>query len=147
MNPTLSPLDRARQFNAALENFYLQLALELVDIQANQSWKGEYDSFEEFYQKDLGREKTTISRLLKAGNWLKDNGLALPDGQLSYKKLGYAISHVKGAPEHVLAAAQTLSYAEMLDEKAESEFGPDHEHAPEGAQRWAKCKCGKHIKV
>lgn len=146
MNPTLSPLDRARQYNAALENFYLQLALELVDIQANQLWKGEYESFEDFYTRDLGREKSTVSRLLKAGNWLKDNNLELPEGNVSYKKLGYAINHIKGEPEHVLAAAQTLSYSEMLDEKAEDEFGPDHEHTA-GAERWGKCACGKYVRA
>lgn len=148
MHPTVSPLDRAREFNSALENYYLQLALELVDIRDNESWKGEFDSFEDFYVKDLGREKSTVSRLLKAGAWLKESNAPLPAGNVSYKKLCAAIAYFPDKdPSYVISAAKTLSYSQMMDEKAEGAYGEEHEHKPKDAQRWGKCECGKYVRA
>lgn len=140
-------LNQARIYNNALEQNYLALAVTLAEIDATESWKEEYDSFADFYTKDLCREASTVSRLLTAGKWLKDNG-GLPAGNVSYKKLTAAIKAFPDKePEYIISAAQTLTYQEIAEEKTEQKFGTDHQHKIVGEKRWGACECGKHVLV
>ncbi len=103
-------LDHAASLNATLEQSYLGLALVLVEIESTEAWKeAGRDSFAEYYREDLGREKSTVSRLLTCGKWLKEHSVAqLPT--VSYRKLAGAISqNPEATPEKVLAIAQTWS--------------------------------------
>ena len=118
-------LDTAFRLNSQLENSYLALACVLSDIQEQfsetETWKdNEYNDFVDFYTRGLGREKSTVSRLLTAGRWLRENGYAdkLPSGQLSYKRLVQSIKENPGkTPTQIIGYAQVWSDKDFSDEK------------------------------
>lgn len=146
MKPT-TLLDTARSLNSAIEQNYLGLALLLVEIERDELYKDAgYDTFVDFYSQDLKREKSTVSRLLKAGHWLKDNyGAQLPSGQFSYKRLVASINTFPDQkPEYILAAAQTLTNDDFKAHKKDNCEG----HDLDMTRRSAPCKnCSCWIKV
>ena len=98
-------IDQAYDFNNALEHNYLALAVILAEIEEKEAWKGEYTDFVDFYKRGLGREKSTVSRLLTAGKWLRENGYGdkLP-GATPYKRLVQSIKRNPDKdPEYILA--------------------------------------------
>lgn len=101
-------LDQARELNSNLENSYLALAIVLTEIEANETYKeAGYETFTDFYQRDLGREKSTVSRLLTCGRWMKEQNVGLPAGNISYKRLASAIKQSPDKkPEEVFALAE-----------------------------------------
>lgn len=147
MKPTLSLLDQAAELNKSLENSYIGLAIVLVDIQEQELFKeAGYEDFASYYKNGLGREKSTVSRLLTVGKWLKENGLL--GATVPYARLALAIKTYPDKPANfVLSAAKTLSSAELYAEKTEANFGADHEHTPKDEKRYAKCGCGIFFQV
>lgn len=146
--PTLTSLEKARELNQAVENNYLALAEVLVEIEESKAYTAlGYDNFPSYYKLELGREKSTISRLLNVGRWLKQNALALPEAT-SYKKLDEAIKAFPDKePDYILAAAKENTIDELRDERTEREVGV-HEHDIEGQPHYAECKvCGRYIKA
>ncbi len=101
-------LDHAASLNATLEQSYLGLALVLLEIKTTEAYKeAGYDDFPSYYRGDLGRERSTVSRLLQVGEWLKEkNGGMLPSGNIGYRRLHAAIKqNPEAAPEKILAIA------------------------------------------
>jgi len=145
-----SLIEECRSLNAAIEQNYLLLALSLVEIEEQELFKGAgYDTFQDFWSQDLGREKSTVSRLLAAGRWIKENGMQgkLP-GATSYKKLVLAI---KAFPtkdsDYVLSVAKTWSFSDFKESHVEEVCGTEGEHVL-GDMRFTPCKkCGKFIRV
>jgi hypothetical protein len=140
-------LKKAATLNEAIEVSYVQLAIVLVEIEEKELWKGEYDSFWDFYTNKLGRRKSTISQLLTVGRWIINNGLLKETRGQSYRKLYASITaHKEREPQYILAAAQTNSLSELEAEHKEKKFGV-HEHEA-GAERYATCKkCGKMFRI
>lgn len=122
-------LDKADALNKTLENSYLALALVLVEVEETAAYKeAGYDDFAGYYKEALGREKSTVSRLLAVGHWLKENELGLPTGNHSYKRLGQAIKAFPNeTPEKILAIAETWTPDDFKEEKKED--GHAHEYA------------------
>lgn len=72
MTPELSLIEQAEQLNKNLEQSYIALGIVLVDISEQDLWQGAgYESFADFYKNHLGREKSTVSRLLDCGRFFK----------------------------------------------------------------------------
>ena len=113
-------LDNATTLNQQLEKSYLGLALVLVAIEETGAYKeAGYEDFATYYREDLGREKSTVSRLLHVGRWLRDNKLAVPT--VSYRKLSDSIKRFPNEkPEYVLAVAQSWSASDFMSDKRES---------------------------
>lgn len=125
-----SLLDRALTLNRMLEKSYIELAVTLVEIVETEAYKeGGYEDFTSYYRDELCREKTTVSRLLTVGRWLKDTKLS-GDGA-SYAKLDAAIKAFpdKG-PDYILAAAKTNTLQELQQENRERVNGVCSEHEP-----------------
>lgn len=120
-------LDKVEELNRTLENSYMGLALLLVQVEETSAFReAGYDTFPDYYREELGREKSTVSRLLQVGRWLRDNSLVAP-GNLSYKKLEAAIrAYPHKEPKYVLAAAKTLTLSDFKEEKKED--GHTHEY-------------------
>lgn len=133
----MNPLETARELNASLEQNYLSLAVVLADIEEKELWKGEYESFADFYVRDLQREKSTVSRLLQCGRWLKENDMRLPANNVSYKRLASAIKQFpeKNA-EYVLAVASTWKEEDFRADKKED--GHTHEYEQFCKHCWKK---------
>ena len=135
-------LDKAETLNKALDTSYLGLSLVLVDIVETEAFKeAGYDDFPSYYREHLGREKSTISRLLVCGKWLKEKyGGALPEGNPSYKKLASAIkANPEAEPEFVLATAATWSESDFKADAKEKCPGADLDLSTASA----KCRaCG-----
>jgi hypothetical protein len=131
-------IDQARAANTAVEQNYIALAQTLVEIEATGAYKeAGYDTFQDFWQQDLGREHSTVSRLMAVGHWLKQNDIRAL-GTTSYKKLAEAIKAFPDKdPQYVLSAAQTLSRKEIKEANLENKHGV-HEHIA-GSERWGKC--------
>jgi len=106
-----------------------------------------YDTFFEYAQEELQRSKSTVSKLLKVGNWVIENKFQPEKLDTSYAKLYESINLYQDKdPLFVLASAQTNTQMELEDARREAIHGP-HQHAPGTEERWAKCKCGKFIQV
>ncbi len=131
-------LDKAEGLNKTLENSYLALSLVLVEVEETEAYKeAGYEDFPSYYKEALGREKSTVSRLLQVGRWLRDNKMGLPTGNLSYKKLGSAIKAFPNeTPEKVLAIAETWTPEDFKDEKKED--GHAHEYEMFCKHCWRK---------
>lgn len=114
-------LDNAKALNQALETSYLSLALVLVEIHETEAWKDAgHEDFPTYYREELGREKSTVSRLLEVGRWLKQVALEQPPTGIGYKKLYQAIkAFPEKDPEYILAAASVNSLSELQKESRE----------------------------
>lgn len=139
-------LEQARELNATIEKNYLGLALALYEIKKTDAWKDEYESFADFYKNDLGRERSTVSRLLTVGEWVQTHldGM-LPAGNIGYKKLAASINAFPDKdPKYILSAAQTLTDDDLKAEKKEACPG----HDLDLTRQSAPCRhCGMWIKV
>lgn len=113
-------LAEAREYNSSLEHSYLALAVVLHEIHQNETYKEEgFEDFPAFY-KSLGREKSTISRLLGVGKWLKETGIGLPVANVSYRRLNAAIKQYPDKdPQYVLSVAQTWNEDDFKTESKE----------------------------
>lgn len=102
-------LNKAASFNRALEDSYLSLAVVLVDIEESEAYKETgYETFADYYKQELGREKSTVSRLMTCGRWLKAHKLGLHGATFSYRQLASAIKTFPDKePEYVLSVAKT----------------------------------------
>lgn len=130
MKPDITLVEQARKLNQAVEDNYIALALVLVDIEATSSYKAlGFDDFATYYKQDLGREKSTVSRLLAVGKFLKENGCV--NATVSYHKLSEAIKAFPDKePGFVLAAAQNNTLDELRAEHREAVHGECVEHTP-----------------
>lgn len=141
-------LDRADRLNKLSEVSQVGLGVVLSIIKEEKAYEPEYASFDEYY-KTLGRSKGDISKLLKVGNYLRGAGF-LEDTvpETPYTLLYTAISVFPDKdPEYVIAAAQTNSMSEMLQNRTDDAFGSDHAHIL-GSETYRKCdECGKMERV
>lgn len=123
-------LDQTLALNKQLEQNYIALGLALLEIQETEAFKeAGYEDFADYYRNELGREKSTVSRLLSVARWLKEN--KLPVGNVSYKKLEVAIrAYPDKDPEYVMKAAETNTLDELRDEHRETVSGVCTNHIP-----------------
>ena len=140
-------LDRAHQLNKLSEVSQVALGMCLVKIRDEKAYEPQYATFDEYYKQELSRTKGDISKLLKVGRFMLDGGFP-EETEVGYTKLYTAFSVFPDKdPEYVLAAAQSNTIAEMLDNRRDDAFGSDHTHTLE-EQLYRKCgECGKMERV
>lgn len=134
-------LDYAARLNKMAECSTIVLGTVLCKIKEEESYRPEFETFDEYYKSALKRSKGDISKLLRVGRFMLDGGFraeSMPD--LGYTVLYSAIlSYPDKEPDYVLAAAQTQTLAELAD-GSRDKYG---EHTPEWEAVF-KCKtCGK----
>lgn len=142
LRPTL--LERAAKLNKLSEVSQVALGMCLVEIKRTEAYRPEYEDFKSYYQSELGRSKGDISKLLQVGELMLSGGFT----EETVPKVGYSKLYVafKAFPDkdvkYLIAAAQTNTMAEMLENQRDDKFG-DHDHffLPE---MYKKCEtCGK----
>lgn len=135
-------LAQAAKLNKLSEVSQVALGMCLVKIKETEAYKGEYDSFDEYYKSELKRSKGDISKLLKVGRFMLDGGFRtekLPE--VGYTVLYSAIlSYPEKDPKYVLAAAQTQTLAELAD-GSRDKFGI---HTPDWEPAYHCKVCGKY---
>jgi hypothetical protein len=138
-------LERVEELNRGLENYYLRLGMEISIVHETEAWKSlGYETFADYYRQELRRDKSSISRLVGVGYWLRLNNVELPPDNVSYRALDKAIKQFPDKePKEVLALASTWNDSDFRDEVRDTCEG--HEL---GKERWAKCtKCGSFILI
>lgn len=122
-------LDRAAQLNQITEQSFFSLSVTLAEIEETGAYKeAGYESYAEYVAGDLQRSKSTASKLLKVGKWIKASGFLPETIETSYPRLYSAMNALpEAAPEEVLAHATTLSESEIITTKHEKAF-PNCQH-------------------
>ena len=123
-------LDHTTVLNKQLESNYIALGIALLEVQETEAFReAGYEDFASYYRNELGREKSTVSRLLGVARWLKEN--KLPEATVSYRKLDVAIrAYPNKDAGYILAAAENNTIDELRDEHRESVNGVCTEHIP-----------------
>lgn len=121
--------NKVLQLNTLAENSQIALGMYLVKVDEEKLYeKWGFSEFHEYYQKELKRSKSDISKLKKVGKFILDNGFSEETEGLQVTPLYLSIGINKDAdPKYVLSQAKTLSVAELRAEKAEAE---PHEYEP-----------------
>lgn len=119
-------LDETAKLNKGLEEYYVLLAVKLVEVSETEAWReAGYDTWPSYYTQELGRERSTVSRLLTVGKYMKENMLHAGNIK-SYKRLAQAISQNPGEdPQKVLAIAATWSSDDFKAQAKEECSHPD----------------------
>lgn len=119
-------LDRAAQLNQVTEQSFLSLAATLSEISETGAYKDAgYESYVEYVAGDLGRSKSTASKLAKVGAWIRSSGFQPETLETTYARLYQSINLLpEGKPEEILSHATTLSESEILQAKQEKDAGP-----------------------
>ncbi len=140
-------LARAAKLNKLSEVSQVALGMCLAEIKRTEAFKPEYEDFKSYYQSELKRSKGDVSKLLKVGQFMLDNKFpeeTAPPYTLLYTSLSVFADK---EPAYILAAAESNSVSEMLDNKREDDFEP-HDHRPDSQNRYYKCYvCGKMERV
>jgi rubrerythrin len=135
MHPTLQLINKAKELNQNLEQTYILLGITLSEIESSEVYKYNYETFSEYYTKELGRDKSTVSKLIKVGNFVKNNGFINETEGASYTTLYESINTYKDKePQFVLEAAKTQSLGDIREEKREIQFG-EHQHEPDVSKK------------
>lgn len=140
-------LERASQLNKLSEVSQVALGMCLAEIKRQEAYRPEYEDFKSYYQSELGRTKGDVSKLLTVGQFMIDGGFP-EETEVGYTKLYTAFSVFPDKdPQYVLAAAQSNTISEMLQNRRDDAFGTNHTHSME-EQLYKKCsECGKFERV
>lgn len=131
--PALTLLDQARKLKGMAENAYIELGRVLYQIETENAYKANFESFGAYCAEDLGlHSKSTVSKLLAVGRFVNENQLnnELLEGA-SYTTLYEAMNAYKGEdPQLILASAKTNSLSEIRATKQEKNPCPHSEVLP-----------------
>lgn len=134
-------LKRAQELNRLTEVSQVALGMVLASIKRLGAFAGQYETFDQYYKSELRRSKGDVSRLLKVGNFMLDNGFpeeTAPPYTVLYHSI---LSLPDKSPDYILATAKTNTISEIMENRRDEAF-PNHEtHEWEPARH---CKvCGK----
>ena len=142
-------LGLTEKLNSLSEVSQVALGVGLVRVKETEAFKERgYESFDEWYKVVLRRSKGDISRLMTVGRFMIDGGFHEEKDAAPYTVLYTAIKAFPDKdPAYVLASAQSNSISEILDNRRDDAFGPDHTHTLE-EQLYKRCgECGKMERV
>lgn len=142
-NADVTLLVRAHQLNKLSEVSQVALGMVLAEIKRTEAFRPEYEDFSAYYKTELRRSKGDVSKLLKVGDFMLSNGFP-EETQVPYTLLYTSMSVFPDKePEYILAAAQTNSLSEIMENRRDDAFGSDHNHVYD-AELYLKCsECGK----
>lgn len=109
-------LTQTKVLNDGIENAFIQLGLNLLEVEERELWKeAGYESFVDYYTQELGRNKSTITKLTRFARFVKETNLSLEDLHGIKYTNGYEalLLHVADKPELVLAEARENTSAEI----------------------------------
>lgn len=140
-------LEKTAQLNKMAEFSQVALGVCLARVKETEAYKPQYDTFDQYYKQELNRSKGDISKLLKVGNFMLEGGFP-EDTEVGYTVLHTAILALPDKkPEYILATAQTNTIAEIMENRRDDAFGPDHAHTL-GQETYKRCEeCGKWTRV
>lgn len=121
-------IDAARKCNKMAETGLIGLALLLPVIDEKELWReAGYSSFVDFYQNDLKKSKSFVSKLMTVGKFALANGFSKETFEGASLTTAYtAITCLPDKdPEYVVATAQTNTLVEILANRRDQAFG-DH---------------------
>lgn len=135
-------LDRAAQLNQITEQSFLTLAATLSEIEETKAYQeAGYETYEMYVAGDLKRSKSTASKLLKVGRWIKESGFMPETLDTTYARLYQSINLLpEGTPEQVLSHASTQSEVELVSAQKSKKAGP---HEPDFLEICTVCKVDK----
>lgn len=145
---TTGVLEKADKFNLMAETGFKGLALCLPVIEDKALWReAGYQSFVDYYTNHLGKSKGWISKLSTVGRFALSNGFSEETLGVATISSTYAAINVfeDKDPQYVLAAAQTNTVAEILQNKREEEH-PNCAHKKTHACT-ACDDCGNHTRT
>lgn len=121
MLPTKTLLDHTRELNRQIETAYIELGIALSEVEETSAWRElGYDSFPDYYQQDLGRTKSTVSKLITVGKWVKSHGFLNETNGASYTTIYESINAFpEKEPQFILEAAKTNTLSEIRAERQE----------------------------
>lgn len=144
---TTGVLDAARKCSQMAENGLIGLALLLPVIEERELWKeAGYSSFVDFYQTDLKKSKSFVSKLMTVGKFALANGFTAEtfDGA----SLTTAYTAITCLPDkeagYVVATATSNTVAEILENRRDDALASDHQHDWEPAHHCKDPLCGKY---
>ncbi len=119
-------LKEVAQLNETFETSGILLAVGLVKVFDSEAWReAGYDEWSAYYTQELGRKKDVISRMLKAGRFIIENGLVHTNIK-SYDRLSRAITmYPDKKPTEIVALANTWNSQDFVDEKRDVCLHPD----------------------
>ncbi len=139
-------LEKAAQLNKLSEVSQVALGMCLVAIKEQELFRGlGYDSFPAYYQSELGRVKSDVSKLLTLGKKLLEAGFTEETApSVGYSKLYVALSVFPDKDvTYAIAAAESNTIAEMLENRRDDALSADHECDWEPAKHCKTPECGK----
>lgn len=124
---TTELLDRAKNLSTAAENMFLSLAVTLADIEETKAFKGlGYEKYDEYVEGELNRSKSTASKLLKVGRFIKASGFTPEKLETTYPRI-YSSLNLLGpsaSPKEVLAHAIGNTESELINKQKSKKAGP-----------------------
>lgn len=125
------------------------MALLLPVIEEKELWReAGYSSFVDFYQTDLKKSKSFVSKLMTVGKFALANGFT--EKTFDGASLTTAYTAIQCLPDkepgYVIATATSNTVAEILENRRDDAFG-EHDHLL-GSETYKKCEvCGKMERV
>lgn len=146
--PSTLLLTKAAHLNKLSEVSQVALGMVLAEIKSTEAFKPEYEDFSAYYKTELKRSKGDVSKLLKVGDFMLSNGFP-EETEVPYTLLYTSMSVFPDKePEYILAAAQTNSLSEIMDNRRDDAFGSGHLHVFDPQELYRKCdECGKMERV
>lgn len=134
-------LERAVSLNRLSEVSQVALGMVLAQIKLTEAYRASYETFDQYYKSELRRSKGDVSRLLKVGNFMLDNGFpeeTAPPYTVLYHSI---LSLPDKSPDYILATAKTNTISEIMENRRDEKFGSDHQHlfSPENYKRCDEC--------
>ena len=119
-------LKEVAELNQEFETSGILLAVGLVKVFDSEAWReAGYDEWSAYYTQELGRKRDVISRMLKAGRFIIENGLVHTNIK-SYDRLSRAITmYPDKKPEEVVELANVWNSQDFVDEKRDVCTHPD----------------------
>jgi ribosomal protein S24E len=143
MTPTLTLLERTKTLNQHIEETYILLGIALAEVEASKAYESEYDTFSEYYVQCLGRNKSTVSRLISVAKWVQENGFVNATLGTGYSNIYEAMQALPDkTPDYILEYAKQNTLAEIREERSQK---IEHEHEPDVSQKalFPCLTCGK----
>lgn len=138
-------LAKTKELNIQADSTYIALGMALLQVEETKAYEGSYQTFAEYYQNELNRDKSTISRLLSVAQWVRQSGFTAIPQEVGYNNLYESIKALPTeTPEYVLEFAKQNTLQEIRDEKREKDHGV-HEHEPDVSKKalFPCLTCGK----
>ena len=118
-------LKEVAQLNETFEASGIFLAVGLVKVFDSEAWRETSESWADYYSNELGRKRDVISRMLKAGRFIIENGLVHTNIK-SYDRLSRAITmYPDKKPTELVALANSWNDQDFKDEKRDVCLHPD----------------------